>query len=101
MSSKGIVRLDDVVVLVATGTHRANSDDELRQVPELDRHQMPMIVSVSEMTENQGSGPRFSVTRTTACVHTALTPLAAPAFRYFGRNPRRSRLAPRAQLSSY
>jgi lactate racemase len=26
----GVVDLDDVVVLVATGTHRANSDDELR-----------------------------------------------------------------------
>jgi nickel-dependent lactate racemase len=29
---EGIVRLEDVVILVATGTHRANSDDELRQM---------------------------------------------------------------------
>ncbi len=29
---EGIVRLDDVVVLVATGTHRANTDDELREM---------------------------------------------------------------------
>ena len=29
---KGIVRLDDVVVLVATGTHRANRADELREM---------------------------------------------------------------------
>jgi lactate racemase len=28
----GIARLDDVVVLVATGTHRGNGDDELRQM---------------------------------------------------------------------
>ncbi len=28
----GVVRLDDVVVLVATGTHRGNDDDELRQM---------------------------------------------------------------------
>ncbi len=27
---EGLVRLEDVVVLVATGTHRGNSDDELR-----------------------------------------------------------------------
>jgi nickel-dependent lactate racemase len=29
---EGTVRLDDVVVLVATGTHRANTDDELRDM---------------------------------------------------------------------
>jgi nickel-dependent lactate racemase len=29
---EGVVRLDDVVILVATGTHRANTDDELRDM---------------------------------------------------------------------
>jgi lactate racemase len=29
---EGIVRLEDVVILVATGTHRANRDDELREM---------------------------------------------------------------------
>ena len=29
---EGTVRLDDVVVLVATGTHRANTEDELREM---------------------------------------------------------------------
>ena len=29
---EGTIRLDDVVVLVATGTHRANTDEELRQM---------------------------------------------------------------------
>jgi nickel-dependent lactate racemase len=29
---EGVVRLEDVVVLVATGTHRANTGDELRQM---------------------------------------------------------------------
>src|SRR5689334_23437922 len=28
----GVVRLDDIVILVATGTHRGNSDAELRQM---------------------------------------------------------------------